>query len=437
MWQAIVDFIFDSEYMLQLIVAEILCTLGFRRRKYFIVSAIAGIIVSVAFYYGLMYTIPYFSLFGFNSVLNRALWGWRWLLSLVVTALFLKLCFKESWWSILFVTSAAQASQHFGHRLRNLFMTASGIDTTPLNYLLCGLGVFAVVYAALYFLFFRELNKKQIPNLNNTKLIFTVTACVILCLFIGVHSVFDDTFTQCLFDIAMILLCFFILCYQFGFLGESLRSAELKNLEWLLKETQKQYAVRSENIDLINVKCHDIRKQVRDMAGRIQLSREYAKEITDIVQIYDSTIDTKNRTLDTILTDKSLYCEAHGIKLNCIIDGEKLSFIDPADLYALFCNLLDNAIEAVLKLPEREKAIISLKVTSSGEAVVIHCANYFTGKLEFEDGLPGTSKGDTRYHGYGIKSMRFVAYKYGGNVTILPQDDVFNINIAIPLPQNS
>lgn len=173
------------------------------------------------------------------------------------------------------------------------------------------------------------------------------------------------------------------------------------------------------------------------MAGRIQLSREYAKEITDIVQIYDSTIDTKNRTLDTILTDKSLYCEAHGIKLNCIIDGEKLSFIDPADLYALFCNLLDNAIEAVLKLPEREKAIISLKVTSSGEAVVIHCANYFTGKLEFEDGLPGTSKGDTRYHGYGIKSMRFVAHKYGGNVTILPQDDVFNVNIAIPLPQNS
>ena len=61
MWQAIVDFIFDSEYILQLIVAEILCTLGFRRRKYFIVSAIAGIVVSVAFYYGLMYTIPYFS----------------------------------------------------------------------------------------------------------------------------------------------------------------------------------------------------------------------------------------------------------------------------------------------------------------------------------------------------------------------------------------
>lgn len=437
MWQAIVDFIFTSEYMLQLIAAEILCTLGFRRRKYWMIAAVLGIAACIAFYSFLMVTMREFSPFAFNPSLNRALWGWRWLLSLVLTTVFLKLCFKESWWSILFVTSAAQASQHLAHRIRDLLMKAFGSSAQPLGYILWGIGVFAAVYTVLYFLFFRELNKKQIPNMNNKKLIFTVSACVILCLFIGVHNNFEDSFEHYLFDIAMGLLCFFILCYQFGFLGESLRDAEIKNLAWLLRETQKQYALKSENIDLINIKCHDIRKQVREMAGRIRLSSESAKEITDVVQIYDSTIDTKNHTLNTILTDKSLFCEAHSIKLNCIIDGEKLSFIDPTDLYALFGNLLDNAIEAVLKLPDKEKAIIALKVTATGEVLVIHCENYYSGALNFKDGLPGTSKGDERYHGFGLKSMRYIVSKYGGNITILPQGDVFNVNISIPIPQKA
>lgn len=435
MWQAVLNFIFDSEYMIQLLAAEALCVLGFRRRRGFAFLCIAGIAVCMAFYYGIMRSIGVFDPFAFNATLSRSLWGWRWFLSLALTAGCLKLCFRESWWSILFVTSAAQASQHLAHRVRHLLMTVCSIQMDPLNYVLCGLAVFAVVYILLYFGFFRELNKKEIPNLNNKKLIFTVSACIILCLFIGVHSSFNEVFNAVLFDAAMALLCFFILCYQFGFLGESRREAELKDMQRLLQETQRQYAIKSENIELINIKCHDIRKQVRALAGRVELSPESAKEIASVVRIYDSTIDTKNRTLNTILTDKSLYCEGKGIELNCIIDGEKLSFINPTDLYALFGNLLDNAIEAVQKLKEPGRAIIGLKVTVNGDTLVIHCENYYDGQLEFAEELPRTSKGDERYHGFGLKSIRFIAQKYGGNMTVLPKDGVFNVNIAIPLPK--
>ena len=218
---------------------------------------------------------------------------------------------------------------------------------------------------------------------------------------------------------------------------EACREAELKDMQRLLQETQRQYALKSENIELINIKCHDIRKQVRDMAGRIELSPESAQELAGVVRIYDSTIDTKNRTLNTILTDKSLYCEGKGIELNCIIDGEKLSFINPNDLYALFGNLLDNAIEAVQKLKQPEKQIIGLKVTANGGTLVIHCENYYDGQIEYEDGLPRTGKEDARWHGFGLRSIRFIAEKYGGNMTVLPKEGVFNVNIAIPLPEGS
>ena len=435
MWQAVLDFIFSSEYMFQLLAAEILCVLGFRRRKGFAAIAVLSAVACVGAYYGIMQLSD--PIIALHTAVGRALWGWRWFVSLALTALCLKLCFRESWWSVLFVASAAQASQHLAHRVRHFLMTVCGIELNALNYVLWGLGVFAAVYALLYFGFFRELNKKEIPNLNNKKLIFTVTACVILCLFIGVHSSFQDVFNAALFDLAMILLCFFVLCYQFGFLGESRREAELKDMQRLLQETQRQYALKSENIELINIKCHDIRKQVRDMAGRIELSPESAQELAGVVRIYDSTIDTKNRTLNTILTDKSLYCEGKGIELNCIIDGEKLSFINPNDLYALFGNLLDNAIEAVQKLKQPEKQIIGLKVTANGGTLVIHCENYYEGQLAYEDGLPRTDKEDARWHGFGLRSIRFIAEKYGGNMTVLPKEGVFNVNIAIPLPEGS
>ena len=159
MWQAVLDFIFSSEYMFQLLAVEILCVLGFRRRKGFAVLAVLSAVACVGAYYGIMQLSD--PIIARNETVGRALWGWRWFVSLALTALCLKLCFRESWWSVLFVASAAQASQHLAHRVRHFLMIVCGIEMNALNYVLWGLGVFAAVYALLYFGFFRELNKRR------------------------------------------------------------------------------------------------------------------------------------------------------------------------------------------------------------------------------------------------------------------------------------
>ena len=63
-----------------------------------------------------------------------------------------------------------------------------------------------------------------------------------------------------------------------------------------------------------------------------------------------------------MLTEKSMLCEAHHISINNVADGTCLHFMDPADLYALFANALDHAIELTRKLPEPEKRMIDLLV---------------------------------------------------------------------------
>ena len=80
-----------------------------------------------------------------------------------------------------------------------------------------------------------------------------------------------------------------------------------------------------------------------------------------MISIYDSMLKTGNEALDVIFAEKSLVCRKNDIKLNCMIDGAKLSFMENTDIYALFGNLMDNAIEAIEKLKDNDNLKKALK----------------------------------------------------------------------------
>ena len=141
------------------------------------------------------------------------------------------------------------------------------------------------------------------------------------------------------------------------------------------------------------------------------------------------------RELDTLLTGKSLYCARHGVELTCVADGARLGFMDVMDICSIFGNILDNAIEYELTLSDKKKRLIHLAVYAKRDFLVIQCENYCEEQLEFQDGLPVSTKGDGAYHGYGIKSIRYTAEKYGGTMTIHNRDRWFEMNIVIPIPE--
>ena len=112
-------------------------------------------------------------------------------------------------------------------------------------------------------------------------------------------------------------------------------------------------------------------------------------------------------------------------------DGKKLSFMRSSDLYALFGNIIDNAIEAVSVLDE-DKRTISLSVSEKSGFIVINIYNRYDGELSFESGLPRTTKSDESMHGFGMKSVQATCEKYGGSMSIRTDKNVFNLNIIIP-----
>ena len=102
------------------------------------------------------------------------------------------------------------------------------------------------------------------------------------------------------------------------------------------------------------------------------------------------------------------------------------------DIYSLFGNALDNAIEYVLNL-EEEKRFIRLNVKIIGENLLIHMENYFSGELIYDNGLPKTTKEDKDYHGYGMKSIQLIVNKYDGDLNISLDNNVFSLFIMFPI----
>ena len=164
--------------------------------------------------------------------------------------------------------------------------------------------------------------------------------------------------------------------------------------------------------------------------------RQYMEEVEASIMIYDHVLETDNEVLNTILSEKSLYCERHQIKLTCIVDGAPLDFISTMDMYALLGNALDNAIEAVSKCRNIEKRIVSLTISAKDSFLSIQINNYYEGEIKFCDGLPISTKRRNRaYHGFGMKSIRHLTEKYGGTLVTDLEDDVFTLQIILPMPK--
>ena len=242
-----------------------------------------------------------------------------------------------------------------------------------------------------------------------------------------------------LFNIVLQFYCITLLYLQSALFKKSSMRKELETIQLLWHQQKVQYHLSKETIELINHKCHDLKHQVQAIrAVKDEKEREtYLEKIEKSVQIYSAIVRTGNEILDTILTEKSLICENSGIHINCVADGSLLAFMNPVDLYTLFGNALDNAIEAVRKLESKEKRVIDIMLYERQSFLMLQIVNPMCGEVKFEDGLPLTTKAKNGYHGYGMKSMLHTIQKYEGHLTTEVKNGCFYFNVMLPLERDS
>ena len=156
-------------------------------------------------------------------------------------------------------------------------------------------------------------------------------------------------------------------------------------------------------------------------------------ELEEAVLIYDSFPKTGNSDVDIVLAEKSLLAEQQQIMIRAMVDGNGFRFMKLEDIYCLLANALDNAIEATSKEPQKERRIITFHAAQRENMFSVHLENPCAKEPIFMDGIPMTDKPDTDYHGYGMRSMRYLCEKYGGVLTTGWEEGIYTLDMLFPL----
>ncbi|MBU7595766.1 ATP-binding protein [Metabacillus halosaccharovorans] len=298
----------------------------------------------------------------------------------------------------------------------------------------------------LSFLLIRLLEKRHIPeegrlNIRHRELWSTVVIGLAVfgisnLSFVTSRTPFSGEYAQDILNIRTLvdLGGFSILfAYHIQLNGFRLRH-ELEAVQNILQNQYIQYQQSKESIDIINYKYHDLKNQIIALRAEEDADKrnEYLTMMENEIKFYEAQFKTGNHVLDTVLASKNIYCIKNSITLTCVADGTMLNGIDIIDICTIFGNALDNAIEYEQQIKEEDKRLIHVSVFAQKGFLMIRFENYFEGELKLEGDLPVTTKENSYYHGYGLKSIRYAVQKYGGVVNVDQKDNWFELKILIP-----
>lgn len=396
-----------------------------RRKPFLLRSALSLAVMSILRYI-------YFYKIAFSYLLMdhwnlRSILGYTVLLFLTVGSVVF--CFECDFWAALFCGGTSYCAQHICQRIYGCCRTLWLQDLPAYLHILIYLAIIALGLIVMYFLV-KPLRADRLVVDNKSQLLALIAV-------IASTMVLDLTMFRAMGEGGeLLLICFtiyssmisaLIFLLQLGLISHKKKELELDTVKSVLKSRQEQYFFEKSLIDTINIKSHDLKHQIALLDGSAQ--KELSEELKAVVNAYDSTFHTGNEALDVVLTRGSFNCRGKNIHLTCLADGKCLEFMPEVDIYSLFGNILDNAIEATDKIEDEEKRVISLSISQEGYFVNIRAENFFSDKLTFSNGLPESTKGDPLYHGFGMKSIRMIVHSYGGSLKVYTKEDRFVLDI--------
>lgn len=197
----------------------------------------------------------------------------------------------------------------------------------------------------------------------------------------------------------------------------------------------KYYMNIKENQIKIRQLHHDIKNHIICMKRLNDLgydNEKYIESIDKKLNSYENTFDTGNMLLDIILNEKKQLCDDKDIKFSGNINFTKCSFMNLEDICSIFSNILDNAIEACIKIDSQDR-FVSVEGKVIEKFFILKVENSKINKINIKHDNLITDKEDKFSHGLGVKNIKSLVKKYKGETVIDYTEDRFIIKILIPI----
>ena len=164
----------------------------------------------------------------------------------------------------------------------------------------------------------------------------------------------------------------------------------------------------------------------KEYGNASQYLNELNQEFVTAAKIY-----CPNSTVNAVLNAKEQTANSLTIHCNIEIDLQEVSRIDNIDLCSLLSNTLDNAIEACRKIPDESRRTLSLKARCKNGFFSYEIVNSKVNAITENSGHYQTDKEDSRLHGIGLDNVKRIVEKYGGEMKISYDDELFTVVILI------
>lgn len=248
--------------------------------------------------------------------------------------------------------------------------------------------------------------------------------CIILILLKSEYKSFDR-------PIHFILIFFFVLVCNYIFLKlyfeYTLRKTSYEKkqlvadeLETQLKKQKNHYLTLKGEIEAYKKMNHDYHSILRVLdhllknEGKDQQMR-LINEFVDEMKILtgQTKFFSNNLILDAILHDAWMVCQENHIHFDACVYMDERMVVSDLDLIRISNNLLSNAIEANLKVGQKDR-FIEIKTQIVNDWAVFEISNAYHGRLSLKGGRLLSSKKNKKNHGYGLQIAKELVTKNGG-----------------------
>lgn len=216
------------------------------------------------------------------------------------------------------------------------------------------------------------------------------------------------------------------------------REAEEKNRARLIHQQMTgqvaYYRELAERQKISNKTMHDLKNQMFALRESMKNAPEKALRLMDDIsgRVFAASpmVITGNEAVDSLINYKRQQMEEKQIRYTQAVYVPSSVSYDPLDLCVLLGNLLDNAIEANMKLPPEER-FVTLNMTQQETCLSLTVSNAAAGSSPAGgDSLPTTKK-DKELHGFGMTSVREIASKYRGNFAFQSGNNEFTAYVIL------
>jgi len=210
-------------------------------------------------------------------------------------------------------------------------------------------------------------------------------------------------------------------------------NARLRQENDMLSMEERRYSQLKDYMDRTRKLRHDFRQHLRviDTLARSDQRDELVSYVDELVGEAGGspTRMYANRAVDAVYSYYDHMATQQGSRVEWALDVPGRIFVKESDLCAVLGNLVENALQAVAKLPEERREVrVTARMMSEGMLGIV-VRNPYEGTIKLgKNGLPRVR---TRNHGIGLASVRTIVQRYDGSFDLNAKGGEFVVSILM------